>query len=284
MGNSAALKVGFVGVGDQGGPIARRIVDGGFATMLYARRAEALAPFADSAATYASSLAELASTNDVIGVCVRTDDDVDAVMLGDGGILATARPGTIVLIHSTASPAHCQQLTQLGAERSVIVLDAPVSGGRIRAAAGEMAVMVGGDKAAFDTVLPVLDTFATNPIWLGPIGSGQLAKLVNNVIFTINFGTALRLLDAGESFGLDRVALAQVVQASSGQSFAMQNAATAQAAQLPFAESLLRKDCGLFLDVMSSLDEDTEIISLLSKHSLEFMLAPGKLVNQGKTN
>lgn len=284
MGNSPSLKVGFVGVGDQGGPIARRIVEGGFATMLYARRADALAAYADSAASYAGSLAELASANDVIGVCVRTDDDVDAVMLGDDGILATARPGTIVLIHSTASPSHCQQLCASGAERSVIVLDAPVSGGRIRAAAGEMAVMVGGSKEAFDTVLPILDTFATNSIWLGPVGSGQLAKLVNNVVFTINFSTALRLLDAGESFGLDRAALAQVVQASSGQSFAMQNAATAQAEHLPFAESLLRKDCGLFLDVMGSLGEEPDVISMLTERSLEFLLAPGKLAAQRKAN
>ncbi|MDY0011261.1 MAG: NAD(P)-dependent oxidoreductase [Rhodocyclaceae bacterium] len=266
-------KIGFIGLGNQGAPIARRIIEAGFDTTLWARRPQSLAPFADTPAHQAATLAELGARCDVVGICVLADADVEQVVLGPGGLLSAMSPGSVILIHSTAHPDLCRELAATGERMGVAVLDAPVSGGNARAAAGQMAVMVGGEQAVFKQVLPVLRTFATTIERLGPIGSGQVCKLVNNAVFTINFGAGLALLEAGEQLGMDRQALARMLSGGSAQSFALGMVAAAGADGLRQAEALLNKDIGLLLDVLQARGDGSHNVSDLTHAALATLSA-----------
>lgn len=243
-------KVSFIGLGDQGAPIARRIIDSGFDTTLWARRPQSLIPFANTPAHIAPSLKELGAECDVVAVCVYADSDVEQVASGTGGLLSAMKPKSILVIHSTTHPDLCKRLATEAERRGIQVLDAPVSGGNARAVAGDMAVMVGGSREAYDRVLPILKTFASAIEWVGPIGSGQTCKLINNSLFTLHCAAALAFLETGEALGLDRGGLSRMLAAGSAQSFALEHMATASIEALRFAETRLRKDIALMLDVL----------------------------------
>jgi len=191
------MRVGFVGLGDQGGPIARRIIDAGYPVTLYARRAATLEPFADSDAKIAGTLLELGAASDVLGVCVMDDAGVEEVLTGDAGALAGMEAGGVVIIHSTVHPDTCRRMEAAAADRGVAVLDAPVSGGGAVAAAGNVTVMVGGDEATFERCRPVFETYAGLLRHLGPLGSGQLAKLLNNLLFIANVCNGIEVFEVG---------------------------------------------------------------------------------------
>ena len=215
------MRVGFVGLGDQGGPIARRIIDAGYPVTLYARRAATLEPFADSDAKIAGTLLELGAASDLLGVCVMDDAGVEEVLTGDAGALAGMEAGGVVIIHSTVHPDTCRRMEAAAADRGVAVLDAPVSGGGAVAAAGNVTVMVGGDEATFERCRPVFETYAGLLRHLGPLGSGQLAKLLNNLVFIANVCNGIEVFDVGEQLGIDRGALAEILGHSSGASFGL---------------------------------------------------------------
>src|SRR5438093_3735174 len=128
-------RVGFIGLGSQGGPMARRIVEGGFPLTIWARRPELVEPFADTPASVASTPAELGAASDVVGICVMGDADVEDVLLRDDGVLLGMAAGGVVAIHSTIHPDTCRRVADEAARRDVAVIDAPVSG-RGGAAAG----------------------------------------------------------------------------------------------------------------------------------------------------
>jgi 3-hydroxyisobutyrate dehydrogenase len=214
-------RVGFVGLGDQGAPIARRIVDAGLPTTLWARRAASLEPFASEPAAIAQSLVELGRTSEVIGVCVVNDADVRSVLLGPEGVVAGMAPGGVIAIHSTVHPDTCQEVAAAAAARRVSVIDAPVSGGGAAAAAGRLLVLVGGADDVVARARPVLSTFGDPVVHLGPLGSGLLAKLINNALMTAQLGLADDALRVGGSLGLDAAALGQALAHGSGGSFSL---------------------------------------------------------------
>src|SRR4051794_8114267 len=150
-------RVGFVGLGSQGGPMARRIVEAGYPTTLWARRPASLEPFADTAAATAASPAELGAASDVLGVCVVDDAGVDEVLRGPDGALAAMADGAVVIVHSTVHPETCVRLQDDFPHLRLV--DAPVSGGGQKAADGELLVMVGGPTDVVERCRPVLETF-----------------------------------------------------------------------------------------------------------------------------
>lgn len=249
---SGPRRVGFVGLGSQGGPMARQIIDAGFPTTLWARRAETLAPYADTSAAVAGSLRELGAASDVLGVCVVDDADVEQVLRGADGALAGMAPGSIVVIHSTVHPDTC---TQLAADHpSVAFLDAPVSGGGHMAAARQLLVMVGGDLDALDRCRAVLETFADPLVHVGPLGAGQEAKLLNNALFTAHLGLAADVLAVGRERGVDPAALAAVLLAGSGRSYGLQVVAGAGHTlerMADLAGSLLAKDVRILAELLA---------------------------------
>jgi 3-hydroxyisobutyrate dehydrogenase len=244
------MMVGFVGLGSQGGPMARRIVEAGFPLLLWARRPETLTPYRDSSAQLVRDLAELGARSDHVGVCVFDDAGVREVV---GALLSTMRAGSRIAIHSTIHPNTCIALAKQAAERGVAVIDAPVSGGGHGAAAGTLTVMVGGDVAAVDAARPVFETFSGLISHLGGVGAGQFAKLVNNSLMAANMALADAALGAGAALGLDRAALIELVKASSGRSYGFEvRARLSDIATFGHGAKLLAKDVGLLTAVLGS--------------------------------
>jgi 3-hydroxyisobutyrate dehydrogenase len=235
--------VGFVGLGSQGGPMARRIVEGGFPLMLWARRPQSLEPYHNTSATYADDLAQLGRRCDIICICVVDDAGVREVV---DVVLQAMKPGSILVIHSTIHPQSCKALEVEAAQKHVSVIDAPVSGGGNGAATGMLTVMAGGDPDTFARVKPVMETYAGAIVLLGDVGAGQMAKIVNNAIMAANMAVGDAGLAAAESLGIDRDALAQLVQVSSGRSFGFEiRARMADPMQWEHGAALLAKDLAL---------------------------------------
>jgi 3-hydroxyisobutyrate dehydrogenase-like beta-hydroxyacid dehydrogenase len=249
------MDVGFIGLGSQGAPMAGRIVEAGFPTTLWARRAASLEPFADTTAKVAESPAELAAASDLVCLCVVGDADVEQVVTGDSGVLAGLKPGGAIAIHSTVHPKTCHKLAERAAAQGVSVIDAPVSGGAPAVAEGRLLVMVGGEDDVVERCRPVFASYADPIVHLGPLGSGQTTKLLNNLLFTANLGTAATTLALGEALGVLPERLTEVISRGSGNSFALNvlGGDTAGLARLAdMAGSLLQKDVRLIADVAGS--------------------------------
>jgi 3-hydroxyisobutyrate dehydrogenase len=215
------MRVGFIGLGSQGGPMARRIVEGGYETTLWARREASLEPYAGTAAKTAGSPAELAAASDLVCLCVVGDDDVREVLYGETGVLAGLTSGGTVAIHSTVHPETCREIAENAVPQGVSVIDAPVSGGGPAVEEGKLLVMVGGEEDVVERCRPVFATYADPIVHLGPLGSGQVTKILNNLLFTANLGSAMSTLELGESLGIPRDRLAAVLNGGSATSKAL---------------------------------------------------------------
>jgi 3-hydroxyisobutyrate dehydrogenase-like beta-hydroxyacid dehydrogenase len=202
-------RVGFVGLGNIGKPMAKRLLawDGGLTVFDLA--SEPVAELEKAGAKAGASVGELAAECGVVCVMVNTDDQVRDVM---GGILGAARPGTAIVVHSTIAPDLPAQLEDLAGRHDLLLVDAPVSGGAMGADAGTLAIMVGGTAAAYDAVRGPLALMGTEVVHCGPIGNGTAAKLARNLLHFVAFtatGEALRLAEAA---GVDLVALGRIVR------------------------------------------------------------------------
>ena len=242
-------RVGFIGLGSQGAPMARRIVEEGFPLTIWARRPESLEPFLDTAALTAATPADLASASDLVALCVVADADVNDIVFRDDGVLAGMAPGGVIIVHSTVHPDTCRALGERAAERGIAVVDAPVSGGGDVAAERKLSVMVGGAPDDVARCRPMFDTYASSVLHLGPLGSAEAAKLLNNLVFVAQLGLALETFDFARQLGIDRDGLAAVLANGSGGS-----RAAAILAQMHFDTSgprgalpVLRKDIDLVL-------------------------------------
>lgn len=239
------MRVGFIGLGSQGGPMARRIAEAGFETTLWARRQASLEPYADTPAKTASSPAEMAAASDLVCLCVVGDDDVREVIGGENGVLAGLAEGGIIAIHSTVHPDTCKEIAEKAAAQGVSVIDAPVSGGGPAVEEGTLLVMTGGDEDVVDRCRPVFASYADPVVHLGPLGSGQNAKILNNLLFSANLGSAISTLELGESLGIDRAKLIEVVNRGSATSKAVGSIAVfggTLEGLAPIAGALLQKD------------------------------------------
>jgi 3-hydroxyisobutyrate dehydrogenase len=248
-------RVGFIGLGRQGGPMARRIIEAGYQVTLWARRPATLEQYADTSAKAAGSPADLAAASDLVCLCVRDDADVEEVIAGPGGVLDGLAEGGVIAVHSTVHPDTCRRLAEQARARNARLIDATVSGGGQAAAAGRLLVMVGGDAETVEFCRPVFATYADPIVHLGPVGAGQVTKLLNNVLFTAHLGTAVSLLSLGQSLGVDPVRLADVISHGSGNSFALQRAAASGGTLDVIAEhagTLLRKDVALAADLAAA--------------------------------
>jgi 3-hydroxyisobutyrate dehydrogenase len=246
------MHVGFIGLGSQGGPMAGRIIEAGFPTTLWARRPGSLEPFADTAAKVAGSPAELAGTSDLVCLCVVGDADVEEVTAGENGVLAGLKPGGVIAVHSTVHPKTCDALAKRAGMQGVSVIDAPVSGGAPAVAERRLLVMVGGDADVVERCRPVFESYADPIVHLGDLGSGQTTKLLNNLLFTANLGTAATTLALGEALGVLPDRLTEVISRGSGNSFAL-NALGGDTGGLDrlagLAGALLQKDVRLVADL-----------------------------------
>lgn len=202
-------RVGFVGLGNIGKPMALRLASQGVPLSVYDVVPGPVAELEAAGATGVASVAELAAAVDVLCVMVRDDDQVREVL---GSALGSARAGLVVVVHSTVAPRTPRQLEITAAKHGVLVLDAPVSGGSMGAVDGSLAIMVGGTEEAFAAARPVLEVLGSKVIHAGPIGSGTAFKLARNMMHFVAFTAATEAQRLAEAAGLDIVALGDVVR------------------------------------------------------------------------
>lgn len=196
-------RLGFIGLGIMGAPMAGNLLAAGNPLVVHTRTRAKAQPLLDRGATWADSPADVARQAQVIFVCVTDTPDVQAVVAGPDGILSTAHTGTIVVDHSTISPSATRDLAAKLAGASVLMLDAPVSGGDIGARSATLAIMVGGGAGAFETVRPYLAQMGKSITHCGPSGAGQLTKLVNQVLVSITNLAVCEALTFAQKSGLD---------------------------------------------------------------------------------
>ncbi|MFJ9818452.1 NAD(P)-dependent oxidoreductase [Streptomyces sp. NPDC101151] len=210
-----AETIGFIGVGDQGGPMAHRIVDAGLPLVVWARRPEVLDSYTMKGASAAAGVAELGAQCEHVGICVFNDADVFQIT---DQLIPVMEAGSRIAVHSTVLPDTVITLERQCAEKGIMLIDAPVSGGSAAAETGTLTVMCGGRQEAFDAALPVFRTFGKKIALLGPAGSGQRAKIINNALFSAHMGIAMAGLEAGAALGIDRAQLINLIKESSGRS------------------------------------------------------------------
>jgi 3-hydroxyisobutyrate dehydrogenase-like beta-hydroxyacid dehydrogenase len=244
----ALERIGFIGLGSQGGPMAERIVAAGHSLTVWARRAEVLGPFLAAGASAAASVVTLGAQCDLVGICVVDDAGVAAICRQ---LIPAMRPGSLIAIHSTILPESAVALAAQCAERGIALIDAPVSGGAPAAAAGVLTVMCGGSAAAFAAAKPVFECFGKLIVHVGDVGAGQRAKLVNNALMAANMGLAHAALGAAAALGIEREALVELIKQSSGRSFGFEVYARLPApAAFSHGAALLVKDVNLLKRVL----------------------------------
>lgn len=172
--------VGFIGLGAMGQPMARHVLDGGFALAVHDLRRETAAPLLDAGAVWADSPRALAERCDVVLTCLPSVAAVGAVAAGPGGVLEGMAPGKALFEMSTNAPAAVARLDAAFRAKGCHFLDAPVTGGALGARSARLTIFVGGDRGAFDRFAPVLRTMGDRLIHVGPSGTGTVTKLVNN--------------------------------------------------------------------------------------------------------
>ncbi|PKP95073.1 MAG: hypothetical protein CVT77_00250 [Alphaproteobacteria bacterium HGW-Alphaproteobacteria-16] len=244
------MRVGFIGLGDQGGPMAQMIAGAGFPLTIWARRAEVRARFAALGATIADDPAALAAASELVCLCVTGDADVRDLLV-EGGMIAALRKRSLVAIHSTIRPQTCVELARLVSARGATLLDLPVSGSGHAALAGTLLVLAGGDAGAVARAMPVLESYAGTIIRMGEVGAAMNAKLVNNLMAVVNIGQAYRALSLGSRMGVEPVALREALMAGTGRTFAIDLIKRLQVpSRADHVRGVLVKDVELAIDAM----------------------------------
>lgn len=200
---AASQSAGFIGLGIMGGGMSRNLLEAGVPLTVYNRTRARTEPLAEAGATVADSPEAVAAASDVVFVCVSDTPDVEHVLLGDGGVIHGARPGSLVVDMSTISPQATREIAARLADRGVAMLDAPVSGGSEGAAKGTLSIMVGGAAADVDRAMPMLRAMGTTITHVGPAGAGQTCKLVNQILVVGNMLAASEALLFAQAGGLD---------------------------------------------------------------------------------
>ncbi len=208
------LKLGYIGLGNQGAPMAKRLVDWPGGLVVFDVRTEAMTPLVELGATLADSVADVAAA-DVISVTVLNDAQVRDVV---AELAAHAEPGTVIAIHSTIEPATAGELAEQLRPKGIHIVDAPVSGGAGAAEKGELAVMVGADEHAYERVKPVFKKWASMVVRAGEPGAGTRMKLARNMLTFIGFTAACEAMRLAEASGIDLQKLGRVVRHSDAQS------------------------------------------------------------------
>ncbi|MBH0779204.1 NAD(P)-dependent oxidoreductase [Nocardia bovistercoris] len=206
--------VGFIGLGNMGAPMAKKLLDHPGGLTVCDMRPEVVVAYTDKGATSASSPAEVAERSEVVSVAVVDDAQVRSVIDGADGILRAAKPGTVIAVHSTISDTTAEEMAQLCASHDVEFVDAPVSGGAQAAKLGKLAVMVGGTETGYERVKEPFSAFADLIVHAGPVGAGTRMKLARNLLHFIAFTAATEAQRLAEAAGLDITELGKVVRHS----------------------------------------------------------------------
>ncbi|MGX9708626.1 NAD(P)-dependent oxidoreductase [Laceyella tengchongensis] len=218
------LKIGFIGLGIMGKSMARNLHRAGFEVTVWNRTAAKMDEAkAEWGAHLADSPKDVAAQSDVVITLGGDTPDVREVVTGEEGVLAGARPGTVLIDMSTISPEATRELAELAAEQGVAMLDAPVSGGDVGARNGTLSIMVGGEEKVLEKVRPVLEAMGKTIVHCGPIGAGQTVKACNQILCGLNLLGMVEALAFAKKSGVDLEKMIQVTSQGAGGSWALAN-------------------------------------------------------------
>ena len=245
------MKLAFLGLGVMGFPMAGHLVAAGHELTVYNRSSDKAAAWqAQYGGLTASTPQAAAQGAEIVFMCVGNDADVRSVVLGESGALTAMAPGALLVDHTTASADLARELEAAAPDAQIGFLDAPVSGGQAGAENGVLTVMVGGEQASFDRAAPVMAAYARCVKLLGPAGSGQLAKMVNQICIAGVVQGLAEGLEFSRQAGLDSAAVIEVISQGAAQSWQMQNRYQTMLAgeyEHGFAVDWMRKDLGMVL-------------------------------------
>jgi 2-hydroxy-3-oxopropionate reductase len=272
------MRIGFIGLGVMGRPMALHLLRAGYPVRVYARRPEAAAPLVEAGASRAATPAELASQSAVVITMVTATTDVEQVLLGEHGVLSGAKPGTIVIDMSTIAPQATRRIAERLAERQVRMLDAPVTGGPAGAEAGTLTIMVGGDAAALEEARPILERLGRQIVHMGGHGAGQIAKACNQLALLVNAEGVAEALALGARYGLDPRRLREALMGGIASSRVL-DVFGARMAERQFtpgmATRLYDKDLTIVLDLAREAGQALPAANVVRRH-LDRMMAEGK--------
>ena len=222
---------------------------------------------------------EAAAGADIVFCCVGNDDDLRSVVLGDDGAFAGMKPGAVFVDHTTASADVARELSAIALQRGLQFIDAPVSGGEAGAQNGVLTVMCGGDAGAFDAIKPVAEAFSRAVTLLGPSGSGQLAKMVNQIAIAGLVQGLSEAIAFGQRAGLDMQAVLAVIGKGAAQSWQMDNRGKTMIEgkfEFGFAVDWMRKDLGLVLDEARRNGAQVPVTALVDQFYADVQQAGGR--------
>jgi len=273
------MRVAFVGLGVMGYPMAGYLSQAGHDAVVYNRTtAKAEKWTAEHDGSSALTPAEAATGADIVFCCVGNDDDVREVILGKEGILAGIDRGGIIVDHTTASATLSREIHARAAEMGVGFLDAPVSGGQAGAEAGQLTVMVGGDQDVFGRAVPVMGCYAKAVTLIGPVGSGQLAKMVNQICIAGIVQGLSEGLHFAQCAGLDPAVVIESISKGAAQSWQMENrwqTMVNDEFEFGFAVDWMRKDLGITLDEARQNGAQLELTELVDRFYAEVQAMGG---------
>jgi 3-hydroxyisobutyrate dehydrogenase len=250
------MKIGYIGMGIMGSAMAMNLVKAGFEVTVFNRTASKCAPLVEVGATHAVSVADLARVCEVICVNVTDTPDVEQVLLGKAGLIHHARPGTIVIDHSTIDPVQTQAMAKKLRAKRITLLDAPVTGGDVGARSATLSIMVGGDAKALAKVMPILSAVGKSVVHMGKSGSGQSCKACNQLAVLLTLAGVCEAIKLAKKSKINPKQMLEVVGAGAGASWQLANLGPRILAgdfKPGFMIELARKDFGIVVDTARSL-------------------------------
>lgn len=274
-----ACKTAFIGLGVMGYPMAGHLKRAGHEVTVYNRtRTRAERWVAEHAGSLAGTPAAAAREADVVFVCVGNDDDLRSVILGDTGALSGLREGAVLVDHTTASAKVARELAAVAADRQVGFLDAPVSGGQAGAERGQLSIMAGGAEDDFAKVQPVMAAYAKAMTLIGPVGSGQLTKMVNQITLAGLTEALAEALSFAQHAGLDVEKVLAAIGKGAAQSWMMDHRAQTMIEDrfdFGFAVNWMRKDLGIALEEARANGASLPVAALVDQFYAEIQRRDG---------
>ena len=263
---AGAGPVAFVGAGQMGAPMVRRLLGAGIDVTLYARRPEVREEFAALGARSAGSVAEAITGVEVVVCCLFNEHQVEEVLLGPDGLIAAAAPGTVLVNHTTVGLNVLAELERSAAERGVLLLDAPVSGAPGDIDDGQLTILLGGEAAAADRAVPALAAYG-NVVPTGGVGSASRVKLVNNLLYAVNAQAAAAAALLGQQLGVETNALFSGILRCSAASRAMQSMLALGSLEefTSRGAPYLRKDVAAALRAAAEAGADAGLLAAIAK-------------------
>ena len=266
-------KIGFIGLGVMGAPMAGHLSKSGFQVSVFNRTYKKSSKWTSQyKGTVCDSLSELSSSSEFIILCVRNDQDVKNIINGKQGIIDSLKPGAIIIDHTTTSADLSKKMNELLSEIGCFYIDAPISGGQLGAESGTLSIMAGGDKKAFDASKKVLTSYSKFFKYMGSSGSGQLTKMVNQICIAGLIQALAEGINFSAKVGLNTADVMDVITKGAAQSWQMENrwhTMIDDKYDFGFAVDLMRKDLDIVLKQAKEINMELEITHLVNNYYKE---------------